>query len=70
VTLAAFEPIGPMRRRNNFLFGVVNSTLLGGVATVMTMLCSTLTGAGLRWYTASVLGGIIGSFVSYFLFRH
>ena len=59
-----------MVRRNKLLFGIVNSGLLAGVATMLILVFSALTGAGFRWYTASFLGAIIGAFVSYFVFRH
>ena len=59
-----------MRRRNKLLFGLINSGLLGGLATMLILLFSTITGAGFRWYTASFLGAILGAFVSYLVFRH
>jgi hypothetical protein len=59
-----------MKRTHKVLFELINSALLAGVATMLIVIISPLTGARLPGWAASVLGTLIGSVVSYVIFRN
>jgi hypothetical protein len=54
-----------MRQKPNPTTDMVNSALLGGVATALVLLFSDLTGARLPWWLATMVGALIGSAVGY-----
>ena len=61
---------GPMKRTHKVLFVIINSALLAAVATMLILIVSSRTGARLSGWAASALGALIGSVVSYAVFRH
>jgi len=58
-----------MKRRQNVLFGIISSALLAGLATVLILIFSALTGARIPGWVVSGLGALIGTVVGYFVYK-